>query len=128
LKDEAELEHVVKMELKTHFRPEFLNRVDDIIIFHSLSEAQIGEIVEVQLRTVVKRLAEQKVTLELTPEAKKLVAKQGYDPQFGARPLKRAIQDVLLNPLATKLLNGEINPGDRVKTVAQGRELWFEQS
>jgi len=126
LKDEAELERVVKMELKTHFRPEFLNRVDDIIIFHSLSEAQIGEIVDVQLRTVVKRLAEQKVTLELTPEAKKLVAKQGYDPQFGARPLKRAIQDVLLNPLATKLLNGEIKPGDTVKTVAQGGELWFE--
>ncbi len=118
VKDEAELEHVVKMELKANFRPEFLNRVDDIIIFHSLSQAQIGEIVEVQLRTVIRRLADQKVTLELTPEARRLIAKEGYDPQFGARPLKRVIQDLLLNPLATKLLNGEIKPGARVTASA----------
>ncbi|HEU5069050.1 MAG TPA: ATP-dependent chaperone ClpB [Verrucomicrobiae bacterium] len=128
VKDEAELERVVKMELKANFRPEFLNRVDDIIIFHSLSEAQIGEIVDVQLRQVAARLAEQKVTLELTPGAKKLIAKEGYDPQFGARPLKRTIQDLVLNPLATKLLKGEVKPGDRLKAVAQSGELWFEQA
>jgi ATP-dependent Clp protease ATP-binding subunit ClpB len=128
VKDEGELERVVKMELKTHFRPEFLNRVDDIIIFHSLSEAQIGEIVDVQLATVAKRLAAQKITLELTPGAKQLIAKEGYDPQFGARPLKRAIQDLLLNPLATKLLDGEIKPGDHVKAIGQGGELWFEKA
>jgi ATP-dependent Clp protease ATP-binding subunit ClpA len=128
VKDEAELERVVKMELKTNFRPEFLNRVDDIIIFHSLSEAQIGEIVDVQLRQVAARLAEQKVTLELTPGAKRLIAKEGYDPQFGARPLKRTIQDLVLNPLATKLLKGEVKPGDRLKAVAQSGELWFEQA
>jgi ATP-dependent Clp protease ATP-binding subunit ClpB len=127
VKDEGELERVVKMELKSHFRPEFLNRVDDIIIFHSLSEAQIGEIVDVQLATVAKRLADQKITLEVTPGARKLIAKEGYDPQFGARPLKRTIQDLLLNPLATKLLSGEINPGDSVKAVAQAGELWFEK-
>jgi ATP-dependent Clp protease ATP-binding subunit ClpB len=127
VKDEGELERVVKMELKSHFRPEFLNRVDDIIIFHSLSEAQIGEIVDVQLATVAKRLADQKITLEVTPGARKLIAKEGYDPQFGARPLKRTIQDLLLNPLATKLLSGEINPGDTVKAVAQAGELWFEK-
>jgi ATP-dependent Clp protease ATP-binding subunit ClpB len=123
-----ELERRVKAELKNHFRPEFLNRVDDIILFHSLNEAQIGEIVEVQLATVAKRLADQKVTLELTPGAKKLIAKEGYDPQFGARPLKRAIQDLLLNPLATKLLDGEIKPGDHVKAMGQAGELWFEKA
>jgi ATP-dependent Clp protease ATP-binding subunit ClpB len=126
--EQAELERLVKAELKNHFRPEFLNRVDDIIIFHSLSEAQIGQIVDVQLATVAKRLADQKITLELTPAAKQLIAKEGYDPQFGARPLKRAIQDLLLNPLATKLLDGEIKPGDHVKAVGQGGELWFEKS
>jgi ATP-dependent Clp protease ATP-binding subunit ClpB len=128
VKDEAELERVVKMELKANFRPEFLNRVDDIIIFHSLNEAQIGEIVDLQLATVAKRLTEQKVTLQLTPGAKKLIVKEGYDPQFGARPLKRAIQDLLLNPLATKLLDGEIKPGDHVKAIGQGAELWFEKT
>jgi ATP-dependent Clp protease ATP-binding subunit ClpB len=128
VKDEAELERVVKMELKAHFRPEFLNRVDDIIIFHSLSEAQIASIVGVQLKKVVERLAAQQVTLEVTPGAMKLIAKEGYDPQFGARPLKRAIQELLLNPLATKLLNGEIRPGDRIKAVAQAGELWFEKA
>ena len=123
-----ELERRVKAELKNHFRPEFLNRVDDIILFHSLSETQIGQIVDVQLATVAKRLADQKITLELTPAAKQLIVKEGYDPQFGARPLKRAIQDLLLNPLATRLLNGEIKPGDHVKAVGQGGELWFEKS
>jgi ATP-dependent Clp protease ATP-binding subunit ClpB len=125
-KTEADLERLVKEEMKRHFRPEFLNRVDDVIIFHSLSEAQIGEIVDVQLQKVAKRLADQKVTLDVTPGARKLIAKEGYDPQFGARPLKRAIQDMLLNPLASKLLNGEIKPGDRIKAVGQGGELWFE--
>jgi ATP-dependent Clp protease ATP-binding subunit ClpB len=125
-KSAADLERLVKSELKTHFRPEFLNRVDDIIIFHSLSEAQIGEIVDVQLEKVAKRLADQKITLELTPGARKLIASEGYDPQFGARPLKRAIQDLLLNPLSTKLLNGEIKRGDHIKAIGQGRELWFE--
>jgi ATP-dependent Clp protease ATP-binding subunit ClpA len=78
-------------------------------------------------QSVAKRLADQKVTLELTPGAKKLIVKDGYDPQFGARPLKRAIQDLLLNPLATKLLDGEIKPGEHVKAVAQSGELWFEK-
>jgi len=128
VKDEAELERVVKMELKASFRPEFLNRVDDIIIFHSLNESQIGEIVEVQLRSVVKRLAEQKVTLELAPAAKALIAKEGFDPQFGARPLKRAIQDLLLNSLATRLLNGEFAPGDTVEVKANGDQLEFKKA
>ncbi len=82
------MERLVRTELKAHFRPEFLNRVDDIIIFHSLSEEQIAAIVEVQLQRLEKRLAQQNLHLELDKSAKKLLAKEGYDPQFGARPLE----------------------------------------
>jgi len=128
VKDGPELERVVKAELKANFRPEFLNRVDDTIIFHSLSKAQIEKIVDHQLLIVVKRLADQKVSLEISRDAKKLIAAEGYDPQFGARPLKRTIQDLLLNPLATKLLNGDFLPGDSVKAVVEGSELQFEKA
>ena len=126
--EQEELERRVKSELKNYFRPEFLNRVDDIIIFHSLDEAQIAQIVEVQLQSVIRRLAEQKVTLELAPSASALIAKEGFDPQFGARPLKRAIQDLLLNELATRLLNGEFAPGDTVKVDAERGVLTFTKS
>ena len=124
-KDLAELEKLVRTELKAHFRPEFLNRVDDIIIFHSLSEGQIASIVEVQLQRLEKRLAQQNLHLELDKSAKKLMAKEGYDPQFGARPLKRAIQELLLDPLAKKLLAGDFKPGDNIKVTAQDAELVF---
>jgi ATP-dependent Clp protease ATP-binding subunit ClpB len=127
VKDEAELERVVKMELKAHFRPEFLNRVDDIIIFHSLREAELGRIVDIQLERLGKRLAQQQLTLDVDKAAKKLLAKEGYDPQFGARPLKRAIQEHLLDPLATKLLEGEFRPGERIKVGAHDGELVFEK-
>ncbi len=124
-KDLAELERLVRTELKAHFRPEFLNRVDDIIIFHSLSEEQIAKIVEVQLQRLEKRLTQQNLHLELDKSAKKLLAEEGYDPQFGARPLKRAIQEVLLDPLAKKLLAGDFKPGDNIKVTAQDGELVF---
>jgi len=125
VKDEAELERVVKLELKAHFRPEFLNRVDDIIIFHNLDEKHLARIVEIQLQRLEKRLAQQQLTLEVDRSAKQLLAKEGFDPQFGARPLKRTIQDLLLDPLATKLLVGEFKPGDRIKVVARDGELEF---
>jgi ATP-dependent Clp protease ATP-binding subunit ClpB len=125
VKDEAELERVVKLELKAHFRPEFLNRVDDIIIFHNLDEKHLARIVEIQLRRLEKRLTQQQLTLEVDRSAKQLLAKEGYDPQFGARPLKRAIQDRLLDPLATKLLVGEFKPGDHIKVLARNGELEF---
>ncbi len=125
VKDEAELERVVKLELKAHFRPEFLNRVDDIIIFHSLDEKHLARIVEIQLQRLEKRLAQQQLSLELDRSAKQLIAKEGFDPQFGARPLKRAIQDLLLDPLATKLLLGEFKPGDRIKAVARNGAVEF---
>ena len=125
-KDKAEMEQLVRSELKSHFRPEFLNRVDDIIIFHSLEEDQLSRIVDIQLERLNKRLAQQRLTLEVDKSAKKLLAKEGFDPQFGARPLKRAIQDQLLNPLATKVLVGDFKPGDHIKVTAPDGELVFE--
>src|SRR4029078_5962490 len=98
-KDHSEMERLVRTELRSHFRPEFLNRVDDIIIFHSLDEKQLGQIVDIQLQRVEKRLAQQQLSLEVDKAAKTLLAREGYDLQFGARPLKRAIQDLLLDPL-----------------------------
>ncbi|MDX1952152.1 MAG: ATP-dependent chaperone ClpB [Verrucomicrobiota bacterium] len=127
-KDRAEMEERVKMELRGHFRPEFLNRVDDIIVFHRLDEKQISAIVDVQLQRVEQRLQQQNLALTVDKEAKRLLAKEGYDPQFGARPLKRSIQELLLDPLATRLLNGEFKPGDRIRVTAQGDELIFEKS
>ena len=98
--------------LRRHFRPEFLNRIDETIIFHSLSRAQIAQIVDIQLDQVRKYLVERKITLTLTKEAKELLASEGYDPAFGARPLKRVIQHRILDALATELLAGKISDGD----------------
>ena len=119
------MEDKVLAELKKHFRPEFLNRVDDTIIFSSLDEDDLGRIVGIQLNRVVKRLAEQKIALEIEPAARKLLADEGYDPQFGARPLKRAIQDLLLNPLATRILAGEFKPQDTIRVGEKNGSLVF---
>ena len=127
-KDHAEMERLVRTELKAHFRPEFLNRVDDIIIFHNLSEEQLSRIVDIQLQRLEKRLAQQQLMLDVDKPAKKLLAHEGYDPQFGARPLKRSIQEHLLDPLATKLLEGEFKPGDKIKVTAKGDELAFQKN
>jgi ATP-dependent Clp protease ATP-binding subunit ClpB len=121
----ANLEKEIMAELKAHFRPEFLNRVDDVIIFQSLDEEDLAKIVDIQLVRLGKRLEQQQLTLDVDKAAKNLLAKEGYDPQFGARPLKRAIQEQLLNPLATKLLEGDFKPGNRIKVTADGDELVF---
>jgi ATP-dependent Clp protease ATP-binding subunit ClpB len=126
-KDRSLMEQEVKMELKGHFRPEFLNRVDDIIIFRSLDEEQLNRIVEIQLQRLDKRLASQNLSLDVDKSARQFLAKEGYDPQFGARPLKRAIQEHLLDPLAMKLLDGEFKPGDRVKVSVDGEGLAFKK-
>lgn len=110
-----EMEDKVRAELRKHFRPEFLNRVDDTIVFQSLDEAELGRIVDIQLEKVLQRLAVQNLRLEMTDAAKVQLAKEGYDPQFGARPLKRAIQDHLLNPLSKRLLAGEFKAGDTIR-------------
>ncbi len=121
------MEDKVLAELKKHFRPEFLNRVDDVIIFQSLDESELARIVDIQLGRLEQRLAQQNLTLDVDAAAKKLLASEGYDPQFGARPLKRAIQEHLLDPLATKLLAGEFKPGERIKVTADGDKLVFQK-
>ena len=110
------------------FRPEFLNRIDEIVEFHPLSKEQIGEIVELQLQRVEARLAERGLRLELTDAAKELLAEAGWDPTYGARPLKRAIQRLLENPLALRLLEGEFTEGDVVRVDARDGELGFEKA
>jgi len=126
-KDHAEMERLVRSELGAHFRPEFLNRVDDILIFHSLDEKQLAHIVDIQLQRLDQRLAQQQLSIEVDRAARQLIAKEGFDPQFGARPLKRTIQDLLLDPLATKLLVGDFKAGDRIKVTAHDGELEFEK-
>ena len=120
------MEDKVMAELKRHFRPEFLNRVDDVIIFQSLDEEELSKIVEIQIKGLEKRLAQQNLTLDVDANAKKLLAKEGYDPQFGARPLKRAVQEHLLNPLSLRLLDGEFKPGDKIKVTTNDGELVFK--
>ncbi len=112
------MEEKVLGELKRHFRPEFLNRIDDTIIFGSLDEAELAKIVDLQLARVVERVASRQIVLEVDASARRRLAEDGYDPQFGARPLKRAIQDLLLNPLATRLLGGDFKAGQTVKVTA----------
>jgi ATP-dependent Clp protease ATP-binding subunit ClpB len=107
------------------FRPEFLNRIDEIVEFEPLSKEQIGEIVELQLRRVEARLAERGLRLELTDAAKETLAEAGWDPTYGARPLKRAIQRLLENPLALRLLEGDFSEGDTVLVDAKDGELAF---
>jgi ATP-dependent Clp protease ATP-binding subunit ClpB len=121
------MEDKVMAELKRHFRPEFLNRVDDVIIFHSLDESEIERIVDIQLEKLKQRLAQQNLTLEVDAAAKKLLASEGYDPQFGARPLKRAVQEHILNPLSMRLLEGEFKPGDKIKVTAKDDGLLFQR-
>jgi ATP-dependent Clp protease ATP-binding subunit ClpB len=113
-------------ELQERFRPEFLNRIDEVVVFEPLTREQLTEIVELQLRRLRERLAERRVELELTDAAKEALAEAGWDPAYGARPLKRAIQRLLENPLALELLEGRFSEGDtvRVDTGADG-ELRF---
>ncbi|GGJ01312.1 ATP-dependent Clp protease ATP-binding subunit ClpC [Alicyclobacillus cellulosilyticus] len=118
----------VMEELKRTFRPEFLNRIDEIIVFHPLSEEQIGKIVDLMVEDLRKRLKEQDIDFTLTDEAKQFLAKEGYDPQYGARPLKRAIQRHIEDRLSEALLTGEIQRGDRVRIGYDGSHLQVERA
>ena len=111
--------------LREHFKPEFLNRVDDIVIFQQLTREQIGDIIEIQLERLRKMLADRDITLVLDDSAKALLAREGYDPLYGARPLKRAIQTLIQNPLASKLLRGEVLPGQTIRVSADGDQMQF---
>jgi ATP-dependent Clp protease ATP-binding subunit ClpB len=113
--------------LSNVFRPEFLNRIDEVIEFTPLSKEQIGEIVELQLERLRERLAERRIELELTEAAKEVLAEAGWDPAFGARPLKRAIQRLLENPLALRLLEGDFADGDTIRVDAEDGEIRFEK-
>jgi ATP-dependent Clp protease ATP-binding subunit ClpB len=115
-------------ELRDRFRPEFLNRVDEIVEFEPLTREQIAEIVELQLARLRARLAERGIALELTDAAKQALAEAGWDPAYGARPLKRAIQRLVENPLALRLLDGEFGDGDTIRVDAERGELAFEKA
>ena len=120
-RDFEEASRQVLEALHAHFKPEFLNRVDDIIVFHPLGKEQLVKIIELRLEDVRRLLADRKISLELTDAAKELLFAQGYDPNFGARPLKRAIQKLVQDPLALKILDGEILNGDHVIVDADKR-------
>ncbi len=109
--------------LREHFKPEFLNRLDEIVIFHSLSERELGEIVDLQLALVKERLAKRHIKIMVTEKAKKLLAKLGYDPNFGARPLKRVIQSLILDPLSTKVIEGDVIDGQKITIDARGEKI-----
>jgi ATP-dependent Clp protease ATP-binding subunit ClpB len=115
-------------DLRARFRPEFLNRIDEIVEFKALSREQIAEIVELQLERLRHRLAERHIELDLTDAAKELLAEAGWDPAYGARPLKRAIQRLVENPLALRLLEGEFADGDTIRVDAQSDEIVFEKA
>ena len=115
-------------ELRERFRPEFLNRIDEVVVFEPLTREQLSEIVELQLARLRERLAERKLELEVTDAAKELLAEEGWDPAYGARPLKRAIQRLLENPLALRLLEGDFAEGDTVRVDADDGELVFERA
>ena len=120
-----ERERRVLEALRGHFRPEFLNRVDEIIIFDRLTEEDLKKIVEIQLRRLTKRLEQQKITLELSDAAKERIAREGYDPVYGARPLKRAIQKEILDPLSLQILEGKFHEGQTIRVDVKEGALAF---
>ena len=126
--DEAEMKQQVMAALRAQFRPEFLNRVDDIIIFHPLRTEQLNRIVDIQLAAVAKRLEDRHLRIELTDAAKAVLAAEGFDPVYGARPLKRVIQRDVLNPLSLKLLQGEFRDGDVIRVDVHEEGLVFERT
>ncbi len=119
----AQIEQRVRNELRNHFRPEFLNRVDDIIVFRPLSRTDLVQIVDIQLRHLEQLLVPRHIGLQVTPEAKEFLAGQGYDPVYGARPLKRVIQRELQNPIALELLEGRFHEGDTIRVERAGDHL-----
>jgi ATP-dependent Clp protease ATP-binding subunit ClpB len=111
--------------LRDHFKPEFLNRIDDIVVFKQLGREQIAQIIDVQLEKLRRNLEDRGIRIELDESAKDLLVKEGYDPVYGARPLKRAIQSLIQNPLAVSLLKGDIASGQTVRVSADGGEIKF---
>lgn len=123
-----EIEAHVHEVLRKVFRPEFLNRIDEVIVFHILTKDDLKKIIDIQLTFVAKRLADRKIKVAFTENAKKLLIEEGYDPAYGARPLKRTIQQRLENPLAAELLAGKFADGDSIKIDADAHKFIFEKA
>jgi ATP-dependent Clp protease ATP-binding subunit ClpB len=121
------MKNAVMESVQQHFRPEFINRVDDIVVFHPLGTEQIRAIVEIQIDYLRRRLLERDMELELDDKARDLIGEAGFDPVYGARPLRRAIQQQIENPLAQRILRNELVPGDRVRVTVRGSELVFDK-
>jgi ATP-dependent Clp protease ATP-binding subunit ClpB len=126
--DPAKVRPLLLQELRATLRPEFLNRIDEIVIFRPLGREDIARIVDIQLGHLRRRLAERRIELEVTEAARALLAREGYDPAFGARPLKRTIQRLVQDPLALKLLEREFAEGDTVLVDAEGDRLVFSRA
>jgi ATP-dependent Clp protease ATP-binding subunit ClpB len=124
---EEAVEEKVMQTVREHFKPEFLNRVDEIIVFHRLSLEDLARIVDIQLGTLTKRLSDRNITLELSPKARQYLIDAGYDPAYGARPLKRLIQRSIENELALELLSGKFADGDTIRADLEGDKLVFER-
>jgi len=122
---EEEIKGKLREALQQYFRPEFLNRLDDIIIFHRLNKEQIKKIVKIQLERLKVRLAEKHIVLEISENALEKLAEQGFDPHFGARPLKRVIQKEIENRLAVEILEGKIIPNHKILVDHNGKEFIF---
>jgi ATP-dependent Clp protease ATP-binding subunit ClpB len=124
-----DIKDAVWVEVKQHFRPEFLNRIDEVVVFHALDQANIESIARIQLKGLERRLAQMEMGLDVSPEALAEIAKVGFDPVFGARPLKRAIQQRIENPVSKLILQGRFGPKDviPVKVSAAG-EFEFERT
>ena len=123
---DEEVRRQVTEALRAHFRPEFLNRIDDVIFFHSLGRAHIREIIAIQMRHLAKRLTDRRIAIELSDTALDLLAEDGFDPAYGARPLRRTLQRLVLDPLATRMLDGQLPEGGSIRVDAVGDELAFE--
>ena len=121
----SEREHEIQEAMRLHFRPEFLNRVDETVIFNRLSQLQLNDIVTIQLRDLMKRLQDKRIQVEFDPAALQLLGKKGFDPVFGARPLKRVIQSEVLNPLARQIIAGSLKAGDLVRVEGDGQHMKF---
>src|SRR5918999_5495503 len=123
----AAIKGAVLAEVKNHFRPEFINRIDEIVVFHPLDEKNIKEIAKIQLSYLEKRVAQMEMKLDVSDAALKAIASVGFDPVFGARPLKRAIQAQIENPLARAILEGRFAPKDTIKVDARAGKVVFEK-
>jgi ATP-dependent Clp protease ATP-binding subunit ClpB len=126
--DPAVVKLAVMGEVRGHFRPEFINRIDEIVVFHALDEKNIGAIAKIQLHGLESRLQKMEMALDISEEALQKIAEAGFDPVYGARPLKRAIQQQIENPLSKAILSGRFGPKDTIRVGVRGSELTFDDA